>query len=108
MMTGNMVLVIFLVVDVAYLARIVRREARAVRRSLPRWHGPELVFSMTAAPNLGNPPRALRAQFHARLDKWLDERLSRAPATAEPARTRFIAGATQGREPSFRAPRPHA
>jgi hypothetical protein len=108
MTTPLMVLAIFLVVDTAFLARIVRRETRVVRRSLPRWHGPKLVFSMTAVPNLGNPPRALRAQFHARLDRWLDEQLARDQANADQAQSRLIASAANGRESSPTAARSRA
>jgi hypothetical protein len=75
-LTGKLVLVIFLIVDTAYVARMMRREVRALRRRMPRWHGPELVFSECAASAAGADPHATRSRLHELLDHWLDKHVS--------------------------------
>ncbi len=79
-LTGKLVLLIFLMVDTAYVARIMRREARALRRRIPRWHGPELILPGCSAITAGADAPAIRKRFHDRLDRWLDEhQVHRAP-----------------------------
>jgi hypothetical protein len=76
MLTGKVVLVIFLLVDTVYIARIMRREIRALRRRVPRWHGSELAFPECAAITADADAVAMRKQFHEGLDRWLDRRLA--------------------------------
>jgi hypothetical protein len=72
-LTGKVVLLIFLVIDTTYVARIVRREARALSRRMPRWHGPELVVPRSAAFAAGDDLRAVGKPFHEPLDRWFDQ-----------------------------------
>jgi hypothetical protein len=78
-LTGKLVLLIFLMVDTAYVARIMRREARTLRRRVPRWHGPELILPGCSAITAGAEAHVMRKRFHDRLDRWLDEQARRAP-----------------------------
>jgi hypothetical protein len=83
-LTGKLVLVIFLLVDTAYVARIIRREARSLRRRMPRWRGPELAFPECAAIVAGADASTTRKRIHERLDRWLDERLARPGTDSKP------------------------
>jgi hypothetical protein len=83
--TGKMVLVIFLMVDAAYIGRIMRREAQALRRRMPRWRGAELAFPMAAAFTAGSDVHATRQRFHEQLDRWLDRHLAGHAPEAEPS-----------------------
>jgi hypothetical protein len=85
MLTGKVVLAIFLIVDTVYVARIMRREVRALQRRMPRWHGPEPAFPESAAITAGADAGAMCKPFHERLDRWLDRRLAHHTPEDEPA-----------------------
>jgi hypothetical protein len=80
-LTEKLVLLTFLLVDTAYIVRILRREARALRRRMPRWHGPELFPPGCSAIIAGADAHAVRKRMHERLDQWLDLH----PADREPS-----------------------
>jgi hypothetical protein len=86
-LTEKLVLLTFLLVDTAYVVRILRREARALRRRMPRWHGPELFppgcAAITAAADAD--AHAIRERLHERLDRWLDEHQEHRALNEEPS-----------------------
>jgi hypothetical protein len=87
-LTGKLVLVIFLIVDTAYVAQIMRREAHALRRRMPRWRGPGLAYTECAAITTSPDAHVMRGRFHALLERLLDAHRAHQASHAKPSNSR--------------------